>query len=406
MWYLERRGNLRKLASIQKVLAVRPIEGADKIEVVDVLGWSVVVKKGEFKPGDLCVYLEIDSWLDSSIPAFQADVFVERYTNWGTKRGMRLKTIKLRKQISQGLVLPISDFAELTGDLSEGYDVTEILNIEKWEPAEETQSNGPNKVAGGGKFPSFIRKTDQERVQNYVNELPKHADETFEVTIKLDGSSMTIFHVGKGSEHYAHVVEDMETRALAKKSFFGKLLHKAKKVVGLVKTPECITGVCSRNIELPINEGNHFSTYVREHNLLDKLKAAGKNVAVQGELLAPTIQQNHEKVGGFEFHVFDVFDIDKQEYLKPAAAREIVASLGLDYVPVLSEAMSLRAFEHEADDGSPAFTRYVVDMILAFAEGPGMNPGVKREGVVFKSNQSDFSFKAISNSYLLKKEGK
>lgn len=399
---------MRKLATIQRISAVRPIEGADKIEVVDVLGWSVVVKKGEFKAGDFCVYFEIDSWLDASNPAFTT--FEERFTNWGTKRGMRLKTIKLRKQISQGLVLRTADFPELKQQpCTEGQDVTEILGIEKWEPAEEAQSNGPNKTAGAGKFPSFLRKTDQERVQNYMNELGKHSDETFEVTIKLDGSSMTVYHVGKNSPHFAHIEEDVLKRKLKKMSMLQCFGYWIKRALRIEKV-DGFGGVCSRNIELPLDEGNHFSTYVREHGVLDKLsrwcKASGFNLAIQGELIAPSIQNNHEQVSGFEFYVFDVFDIDKQEYLTPAQARGNVLSMGLKYVPVLEEAMSLRDFEHEADDGSPDFRRYQVDKILEYAEGPGMNKGVKREGIVMKSNSTSFSFKAISNSYLLKKDGK
>jgi len=400
---------LRKLASIQKVLSVRPIEGADKIEAVDVLGWTVVCKKGEFSPGQLCVYFEIDSWLDSSNPAFAT--FEERFTNWGTKRGMRLRTIKLRKQISQGLVLAISDFRELDQCMSlasrEGEDVTEVLKIEKWEPAEESHGNngGINKTAGAGKFPSFLRKTDQERVQNYITELPKYANHTFEVTTKLDGSSMSIFNVKAMSPHFAHVIADIDARKLRKLGRFGKLWYRLKRRLGLLKHPTSIQGVCSRNIELDINDDNHFSKYVRDHALLGKLQTVGLglSLAVQGELIAPSIQENYEKVDSYEFHVYDIFDIDKQEYMLPQQAREICTFLGLRYVPVLKEVVRLENFGYA--EGLTDL-RPVVDEILRFAEGPGMNQGVKREGVVFKCNEKDFSFKAISNSYLLAKEKK
>lgn len=405
---------MRKLASIQRVLNVRPIEGADKIEVVDVLGWSVVVSKGEFQPGDLCVYFEVDSWLDSSIPAFNKEVFEARYTTWNGKRGMRLKTIKLRKQISQGLVLPLSDFPEFGGGnaikwnmvVQDGQDVTDILKIEKWEPPEESQSNGPNKVAGAGMFPSFIRKTDQERVQNYINELPKHVSETFEATIKLDGSSMTVYHVGNTSPHYEHIHEDVVARAKkAEKPLTGlsKLVAKVKAVFVKPKPipkPEFYQGVCSRNIELDVATGGHFGEYVRNHDVLAKLAAYGKNIAVQGELIGPAIQGNYEQVKVNEYYIYDVFDIDAQKYLLPEDARAAVKAIGLKYVPVLNEGETTWGYTKETED------RLVVDKLLAYAEGPGMNKGVKREGVVFKSNQSEFSFKAISNSYLLKKDAK
>lgn len=414
---------MRKLATIQRISAIRPITGADKIVAADVLGWTVVVGKDEFKEGDLAVYFEIDSWCDSSIPAFQTEVFRPRYTKWGDKVGMRLKTIKLRKQISQGLLMPLSAFPALAPEVFgtafiEGEDVTELLKIEKWEPAEEASSNagGPNKTAGAGKFPSFIRKTDQERVQNYINELPKHDNETFEVSIKLDGSSMTVYRVGKKSPHYEHIRKDVTERKLRKLSKLKRIVYCVKRFLRIEKDEDFV-GVCSRNIELSLDDSNHFSQYVRDNDIIGRLKGygatrdtehgCGGNIAIQGELLAPSIQQNYEKVEGFEFYVYDVFNIDSQKYYGPAQARAITEALGLKYVPVLEENMSLRDFDHEAYGAiTPAENmRAAVENILAYAEGPGMNPGVKREGIVFKANGSEFSFKAISNSYLLHKEG-
>lgn len=401
----------RKLASIQKIMNLRPIPGADLIEVADVLGWSVVVKKGDFAVGDLAVYYEIDSFLSASDSRYAT--FEERFINWGDKRGMRLKTIKLRKQLSQGLVLQVNKFPEIKNP-QEGDDVTEILKIEKWESLSESHGNGGGmgaKTAGATAFPAFIRKTDQERVQNYTFEIAKHlGDEDFEATIKLDGSSMTVFHVAKGSEHYDYAIEDMENRALRKKGFFGKLIHKIKKKFNLIQTPAYLDGVCSRNIQLDTDGDNHFSAFVRENKILEALSSFGRNIAVQGELIAPTIQENYEKVDKFEFHVYDVFDIDTQKYLLPCEARDVAQKLGLSYVPVLAEGMRLSTFIKDQADvplieqRDPVALKRLVDAILDYAEGPGKNPGVKREGVVFKSNKTEFSFKAISNSYLLKKK--
>lgn len=404
---------MRKLASIQRITNIAPIPGADNIVRADVLGWSVVVGKDEFKVGDLAVYFEIDSWLDASIPAFNKPVFQPRFTNWGTKHGMRLKTIKLRKQISQGLLMPVYEFVELVAQnlnkrLAEGDDVTEILKIEKWESIEdENYTTKPGKSAGAKMFPSFIRKTDQERVQNYVGELMKYLDTTFEVSIKLDGSSMTVFHVDKSSPHFAHVMEDMDKRAMKRMSKIQKLTHKVKKWLGFNKQPDYIVGVCSRNIELPLDGDNHFSAYVREHGLTEKLRnycaSRGASVAIQGELLAPSIQQNHEKVDGFEFFVYDAFDIDKQQYFCPGATRLISALVELPTVPIVDAEFSLRSLLTGNPEETP---RDLVEAILAKAEGPGMKQGVKREGLVYKDNNSEWSFKAISNSFLLKKEGK
>lgn len=391
---------MRNLASIQKIIGVRPIPGADMIEAVDVLGWTVVVKKGEFQVGDLCVYYEIDSFLNANDPRYAT--FEDRFINWDGKRGMRLKTIKLRKQISQGLVLKLDQFPEIKNP-KEGDDVTELLNIEKWESLGDRNGNGGGmgaKTAGATAFPSFIRKTDQERVQNYINELPKHKDETFEVTIKLDGSSMTVFRIDNTSPLFDNAVKDIEKRKVRNKSAIGKLIYKFRKWIGLEKTPTYLDGVCSRNIQLDPDGINHFSSFVQAHSILEKLGALGKNIAIQGELIGPSIQENYEKVQDFEYYIYDVFNIDEYKYELPAVSRSIADKLGLKYVPVLFENASLSEY---ADKDNPEDYRKMADNILAFAEGPGMNQGVKREGVVFKSNSTEFSFKAISNSYLLKK---
>ena len=417
----------RKLASLQKITAIRPIEGADKIVAADVLGWTVVVGKDEFKVGDIAVYFEVDSWLDASNPAFAG--FEQRFTNWGTKRGMRLKTIKLRKQLSQGLLMPVSKFPELMGyTLSatigggekffsagpglfydEGTDVTDILKIEKWESEEEARANNPSTASHSRAFPWFLRKTDQQRVQNSLDAIAQTPDEeTFEVTVKLDGSSMTVYYVGRANPMFETLLAEREARELAKLGFFKKAVYKLRRKLGFVKRPEYLAGVCSRKVELPLDGDNHFSAYVREHGVVEKILVTASPsdaLAFQGELIAPSIQKNYEKVAGYEWHVFDVFDIEKNEYLSPILARMATEFSGLQYVPVLDRRMSLASFRHEADASLTAqeSARAKVDNILAFAEGPGMNKGVLREGIVFKSNKRDFSFKAVSNSYLLGK---
>ena len=117
---------MRKLASIQKITALRPIENADKIEVATVLGWQVVVQKGQFKEGDFCVYIEIDSILPDK-PDFE----------FMRERKFRVKTIKLRGQVSQGICFPISILLKATDKdliLREGDDMTELLGVRKYDP--------------------------------------------------------------------------------------------------------------------------------------------------------------------------------------------------------------------------------------------------------------------------------
>lgn len=328
----------RKLATIRRIAEVKEIVGADAIEAVRVDGWWVVAKKGEYKVGSEAVYLEVDSWVPTTIASFLTKAGHEPKEYEGIK-GERLRTVKLRGQLSQGLLLPLSILPE--GNYGE--DVTDALGILKWERPISPQLYGQAK----GNFPIFLRKTDQERVQNIGCTLENYVSETFEVTIKLDGSSCTIF-----------VNEEND-------------------------------GVCSRNLELKQNEDNAFWRIALDYDIHKKIRAYGKNVAVQGELIAPNIQSNYEKVTKPEFYVFDVFDIDKQEYMLPKERQEFCKLLNIPHVPIID-----KDFTMIAD----------VDKLLDMAEGNGMNQGVKREGLVFKHNSSSFSFKAISNSYLLKEK--
>lgn len=397
---------MRKLAHIERIVNIRPIEGADKIEAVDILGWTVVSQKGIHKVGDLVVYFEIDSWLDSTIPAIGNDEgFKARFSNWQGSTGMRLRTIKLRGQISQGLIMSINAFPELAlGNkvaIEEGADVTEVLGILKWERPETGGGASGQMPARGRDFPYFIKKTDQERVQNYVGVLPQHEGETYEKTVKLDGSSMTVYHVNKGSPYFEAALEGKQRKSKNKLGLFGKLLATIKDF--FASKPLYVQGTCSRNLLLDDTAQSTFQQVVTDLQIYQRLDNLNRNVAIQGELIAPSIQGNYEKVSKPEFYIFDVFDIDKQEYLLPGDARQLADELGLDYVPVLDVAANMPPLSTGLESPQEAQRRRV-EIILGDAEGPGKNAGVKREGIVWKSNTTPFSFKAISNSYLLHKE--
>lgn len=344
----------RKLASIQRVAEVIPIDGAEFIEIVRINGWKVVSKKGEYQVGDLCCYCEIDSFIPTAIAPFLTKAGHSPKVYNGVE-GERLRTVKLRGQLSQGLVIPVmmegydGDYCGVAnkagniGCFKVGEDVTTFLDIQKWEAPEYAGTN----TEARGNFPDFLKKTDQERVQNLKSDLTAHVGDSFEVTIKLDGSSLTAYVNG----------EDF--------------------------------GVCSRNVNLKDVEGNAFWDIAKAEDLHNKIRATGRNLAVQGELLAPNVQGNFEKVTKPTFRCFSIWDIDKQEYLLPNERRALCANAGIPHVPVVDDAFVLN---------------HSVDELLALAEGDGMNPGVKREGLVFKSNDSQFSFKAVSNSYLLSKK--
>lgn len=355
---------MRKLATIREIDAIRPIENADAIEVADVGGWSVVVKKGEYKPGDVAVYLEIDSFVPQELAPFLVKGAPREYN--GVK-GERLKTVKLRGQLSQGLLLPLYGY-EPTAPARDAFhrtriadddffDVTEILGIQKYEPPVGASLAG----CARGNFPSFIPKTDAERCQNLKRELEKSiaAEEAFEVTYKLDGSSFTAYCFRSSED-------------------------------------EVYTGVCSRNIDLKIDESNAENTFVKtffKYDLDRKLREyherTGRFIAVQGEMIGPGIQKNFEGMNSIELRVFRVYDIREGRMLCPEEARSLVDMLGLEHVPVFKERHVLKESVQE---------------LLEMADGPSGLNGKYREGLVFKSLTRDFSFKAISNRYLLKSE--
>jgi RNA ligase (TIGR02306 family) len=358
----------RKLASIAEITYIKPIEGADAIECAIVNGgWPVVVKKGEYQVNDLAIFCEIDSWVPHELAPFLSKGQEPREYN-GVK-GERLKTVKLRGQVSQGLLLSFSEKEDtILGSCYTlktektaiklchpiGKDLTEILGIQKWEPPIPSQLQGMMR----GNFPHFIPKTDQERCQNLRKDIfETHKDDVYEVTTKLDGSSMTVY------------VKDSEV------------------------------GVCSRNIDLVETEGNTFWKSAREQNIVDALRTVsdtnGEEYAIQGELIGEGIQGNPEKLAGHKFFLFDIYSITAGRYLKVDERYSILDKLNMngasiEHVPVVEIMCSV----------AKVFS--TIDELLEFAEGPSLNPQTKREGLVFKSWESDFSFKAISNSYLLK----
>jgi len=253
---------IRKLATIRKIEEVKPIPEADKICAYRVDDWWVVDSINKYQVNDLVIYCEVDSWIPHELAPFLSKGQEPREYN-GVK-GERLKTIRLRGQVSQGLLLPI----ELTFWRDIGTDLTESLGIQKWEPPIPAQLQGTMK----GNFPHFIPKTDQERCQNLRKDIfETYKDNIYEVTLKLDGSSTTIY------------VKDGEV------------------------------GVCSRNIDLKETEGNSFWKVSREQNIIEPLlelsKEKGEEYAIQGELIGEGIQGNPEKLKGKLFYLFDIYSI-------------------------------------------------------------------------------------------------
>lgn len=328
---------MRKLATIQKILSLSPIPDAELIEVAQILGWKVVVKKGEFNVGDLVVYCEIDSLLPER-PEFE---FLR-------KDRFRIRTIKLRGQISQGICFPISILHKegYTGIWDVGDDVTEFLGIEKYEAPIPAELAGEAK----GAIPSFLQVTDEDRIQILPFIPLDYGGREFVVTEKLDGSSCTFYW--RNGEF----------------------------------------GVCGRNWEYFESPTNSMWKFANENKLEFKLGELGRNLALQGEIIGEGIQSNKYRLRGQTVRFFRVFDIDKYEYLPYDEMIEILNDFNLMPVPVLESNYVLPS---------------TVDEILEYAQGKSvLNSSTEREGVVFVKYDVEFqgrlSFKAISNKFLIK----
>ena len=331
----------RKLASVVKIVDIQPIVGADAIMVASVKGWKVVVKKDEYKVGDLAVYYEIDSFLPVR-PQFE---FLRKssFKRMGSSEGFRLKTIRLRGQISQGLLTPIP---EGISNPKEGDDLTEALDIVKYEPPIPAQLAGKIK----GTFPSFIPKTEEIRIQNFESEVGfSPVGERAYVTEKLDGTSFTCYF-NNG-----------------------------------------VFGVCGRNWELSETSDNSLWRMANLLQLKEKMTKHGKNIALQGELIGAGINGNLYGLSDHKLFFFTGYDIDKGRRMFFDELEWVLFGLDLQMVPVLEKYGFVIPNESN-----------IVDYMLKYAEGKSvLNMEVDREGVVVRGLEREFSFKAISNTYLL-----
>ena len=347
---------MRKLASIQRVWKTEPIEGADRIELAYVLGWKCVVNKGQFKPMDLAVYFEIDSFLPIR-PEFE---FMRASSYRKTDlmgEGFRLRTMKFRGQISQGLLLPVSDFSEIPAGTELGADVTELLQVRKWE-IEEKATTGGTVI---GTLPMDVPHTDETRVQAEPDLIGDFAGLEYYISTKMDGSSHSISLDEEGFHVTGH---NYEYRDDGKSAFY----------------------------ELVKRDG--IEDKVRQFYESEGFKV----LTIQGELCAPGIQQNRLRLTRPEWYVFTIRVDGNRVGLK--RMQEICKTLELEMVPI-----------EEIGTDLPA--KYpTVEALLERAEGNYPNGG-KKEGIVIRPTEpvycerisTDLSMKVVSNKYLLKNEG-
>ncbi len=343
----------RKLASIRTISTIKPIPKADNLEVAIIDGWQAVVRKGEFKKGAKVIYCEIDSLLPirDEYEFLRKSCYIKQTEE---VEGFRIKTVVLRGQVSQGLVLPLR--AELQ-ELAIGTDLTEELGITLYDPM--LGKDLPPEIKAG--YPGLVPKTKQERIQNIDIRLINTETRTWRVTEKLDGMSFSCY-----------VYQD---------NF----------------------GICIRNYELADVPDSIYGQITRKYDLERKLKAFGSNIVLQGELVGPgTKQKNKYQLSEAEYFIFDIFSIDEMGYYSNRELTELTRSLGLKMVPVITNSINLQESTIE-------------DILVVGAEGKSkLNPAIEREGVVITLNtqgmrpmrtQGDiYSFKAISNKFLLKND--
>jgi len=355
----------RSLAHIEKIQSLTPIEGKDRIELARILGWNVIVKKNEFKVGDCCVYVEIDSVL----PPTEEFKFLEKYK-------YRIKTLKMCGVYSQGICFPLSILKN--GSYQEGQDVTKELKIKQYEPDMDKdpvvkRKNGfwtslplmkfkwyrnlvlktPVKLP----FPSEVSKTDETRIQANPNLVTYCDDRGWIATEKVDGSSGTFLLRKKGRHKFEFVV-------------------------------------CSRNLRLEKDDSAYWvaaEKYQLKEKLIELFNTynAKKFVCIQGEVVSSKIQNNPYKLSDGDVRVYAFNFIIDGKRMNHSDMKIVLNGKGILTVPLLGDGID--------------FTGKTVDEIVKMSDGKSkINSDVLREGIVYRS-YTDGSFKAVSNKYLLSK---
>lgn len=358
---------MRKLASIKTISNIIPIENKDRIVLAIVDGWQVIVKKDEFKAGDKCVYIEIDSVL----PEKEEFEFLR-------KNDFRIKTMKMAGCISQGICFPLSILPKKDkGEYEIDEDVTDILGIKQYE---KTMDKEPANILSNSKkkypkflmrmvlfrkliklrekdnsFPNFINKTDETRIQNIPFILKDKRE--WIATEKIDGQS--------GS--------------------FCLVRHKSK--IPFIKDKfEYI--VCSRNLRLLKKDNSSYwqvSDKYQIKNVLRDMIGDREWIALQGECIAPNVQGNKYKVNDADFYAFNL--IYPTGRIDSLTAKDICSEYGISFVPIL-------AAHYVLPD--------TVNEVLEYAHGQSMIGDTLREGIVFRSINGKQSFKAVDPQFLLK----
>jgi RNA ligase (TIGR02306 family) len=331
---------MRKLASIQQVLALIPIPNADAIELAQINGWQCVVKKGEFAVGDVGVYFEIDA-VPPNRPLF------DFLWKGQPKRpdSLRIRTMRLRGALSQGLLIPIYELPECLMSAG-GSDVTELLGVTKYEPP-------PPDGMGDyrGPFPSFVTKTDETRVQSFPQLIDELRGKAYVATLKCDGTSAT-FCMWEDSFH-----------------------------------------ACNRNHSIAQADNIFWRVAIRYR--LDEIMSLYPHLALQGEVVGPGIQKNHMGLKTIDFRAFNLYNMKTGQHEDPDILFDFCEKHGIPYAPVVERG---DPFAHTVDSLLKlAEGKY--EGTTNEREGIVIRPA---KGVYSSTLAGRLSFKAINNRFLLK----
>jgi RNA ligase (TIGR02306 family) len=337
---------MRNLASVKRIKEIKPAENSDNLNLAYVDGWQVVVRKDEnYQVGDLCVYIEIDSMLPDTEP----------FKFLTGKKIHRLRTVKLRSNLSQGLIMPLScipeDYYMGGGELTEDQDVTELLEITKYEP--------PFKFEQGqakGDFPThLVDKTDETRIQSSLKALEEFEGLPYYISVKCDGTSFTCLYMDDVFE------------------------------------------VCSRGNRRKEDDSCVYWKVAKKYNLQEKL-AEHKNWIVQGECCGPSIQSNKLALKDHDLFVFNIYDSEQRKFLGFWDFIKATETLGVQTVPIMEVG---NAFHYELNE------------LLGKAVGTYKGTDNQREGIVIRTQEEGWSptlgrrsFKVINNEFLLEQTKK
>lgn len=353
----------RPMATVQQIAEILPHENADLLEIASIKGWRSIVQKGQFRKGDKIIFVEIDAHIPVDLAPFLSKS--QSVKKFNGSAGFVLKTAKLRGIVSQGLVFPLNILRGKNIMQTVGTDVSSVLGIQKYEAPIPTELMGEL----AGVFPSWAKKTDQDRIQACIDDVFENLkNDMWVIEEKADGTSMSVMKWD----------DDIQ--------------------------------VCGRNMSFKYgvddNPNNSIVNAARFYNVVERLRVYGRNLSISGELIGPGIQKNIYELPKTQWVVFDIFDVDSGSYLSIGERLNVLCKLNkisdapkIPIVPLLSAA---HVFEVDGKSKDQ-----LVEEILGMAESKTEIGSMKaiREGLVFKSiRDPDISFKSIANSKLLKEK--